>query len=62
MQVVGAPVAGKPAERGVLHGLHPDVLVLSRDLVDGRRRPELQVDVGIPVTQDVFLRCHRPCV
>jgi len=62
MQVAGAPVADKPVERGVLDGRHPDVFVLSRDLVDGRRRPELQADGGVPVAQDVFLRCHRPCV
>ena len=62
MQGAGAPVAGTPVERGVLHGRHPDVLHLSRDPVYGRRRPELQVGEGIPVAQDVFLRCHRPCV
>ena len=60
MRVADAPVAGKPVGRGVLQGRHPDVLVLSRDLVDGRRRPESQVDAGIPVAQDVFIRCHQP--
>jgi hypothetical protein len=58
MQMAGWPVAGTPAEQGVLHGRHPDVLVPSRGLADGLRRPALPVDVKIPVAKDVFLRCH----
>ena len=58
MQGSGAPGSGRLAERGVLHGQQSGVPVLLSDPVDCLHRPESQVDVETPVTQDVLPRYH----